>query len=243
MPMVQYWKYRTSVLGNNKKHKSGHQMLFLEGEKQPLSGIPRAHMLFGKLSKMKHEIKNQVFNQSWAMLDKDISKDLITRRAIEDVLPKIYEIYREMRLDAVPPEVMIPSVKEIHRAWSVAVPGKHSYMVRDMLCMVLQEDDGYRNRVQWIATHFSWLLKWIDPVKCLDRALAFIEHAEVIDDMKERQRLLRRVVMAMLEDEKFRAAFRAFWNECDWNKVKLTEADKYHFRGKYFKVDLDKFEY
>jgi len=109
--------------------------------------------------------------------------------------------------------------------------------------MVLQEDDSYRNRVQWIATHFSWILKWIDPVNCIDKAFAFLEHAEVIDDMKERQRLLRRVVMTALENPSIRAKFLAFWNECDWSKVKLTEADKYHFRGKYFKVDLDKFEY
>lgn len=242
MPMVQYWKYATATFGINRRQKDGHQMIYMQGEAHPLSGIPRSHMLYGKLSKMKHEIKNQIFNNSWARLDTGARGETVAKLNFETI-EKIYEIYKEMRFDVVPPDAMTPAVKEIYRAWTKAAPGRTSYMLRDMLCMVLQEDDSYRNRVQWMATHFSWLLKWINPVKCLDKILAFIEHAEVVDDMKERQRLLRRVVMKMLEDDRFRKAFLAFWKECDWSKVKLTEGDKYHFRAKYFKVDLDKFEY
>lgn len=242
MPMVQYWKYRVGNLASVRKQKDGSVAMFLEGEAQPLAGVPRSHILFGPISKMKHEIKNQIFNESWAMLENQNTPGQIAYRA-KNLIPELYKYYEAMRYDVVPPETMLPPVREIYRAWTKAAPSAKSYMLRDMLCFVLQEDDGYRNRVQWIATHFSWLLKRTNPVKCLDRAFAFLEHAEVIDDMKERQRLLRRVTMALLEDEGMHKAFLAFWKEIDWNKVKLTEADKYHFRGKYFKVDLDKFEY
>ena len=70
-----------------------------------------------------------------------------------------------------------------------------------------------------------------------------LEHGEVIGDMKERQRLLKRILELMLEDEETQKKFIALFREINWNKVKLTKADKYHFRGKYFKVDLDLLDY
>jgi hypothetical protein len=61
--------------------------------------------------------------------------------------------------------------------------------------------------------------------------------------MKDKIKLLRRVLMAVLEDPKARYFFTRFFHEMDWKKVKLTKADKYHFRGKWHRVDLDLFEY
>ncbi len=243
MSMVQYWKYKVAVLATIRKQKDGSMAMRLEGESQPLVGIPRSHILFGPLSKLKHEIKNQVFNESWAMLEKGNTSGQVAHKFKQVTVPNLSQYLEVMKYDVIPPETMLPSVREIHRAWTKAAPGAKSYLLRDMLCFVLQEDDSYRNRVQWIATHFSWLLKWTNPIKCLDKAFAFLEQAEVIDDMKERQRLLRRGVMALLNDEAIKTSFLAFWKEIDWRKVRLTEADKYHFRGKYFKVDFDKFEY
>ena len=40
-----------------------------------------------------------------------------------------------------------------------------------------------------------------------------------------------------------RDLFKRFCQEVRWHKVKLTKADKYHMRGKYFKVDFDLFDY
>ena len=70
-----------------------------------------------------------------------------------------------------------------------------------------------------------------------------IEIAEIIGDMKERIRLLKRVLQALLEDERIRQKFTALFRDIDWNKIKMTKADKYFFRGKYFKVNLDKFDH
>ena len=61
--------------------------------------------------------------------------------------------------------------------------------------------------------------------------------------MKERVRLFRRIVLLILQDEKIRECFEALCKEMNWNKLKLSKADKYFFRGKYFKVDFDKFDY
>ena len=49
--------------------------------------------------------------------------------------------------------------------------------------------------------------------------------------------------MLALEDEKIKELFLKLCKEMNWNKLKLSKADKFHFRGKWFRVDLDKFEY
>jgi hypothetical protein len=106
----------------------------------------------------------------------------------------------------------------------------------------MQEDDGYRMRMQWLAEWYSPLMK-LAPVWFFKKSLEMIEHAEVVGDMKERMRLLRRILLLVLEDEHIKKQFVALFREINWNKVKLTKADKYHFRGKYFKVDYQLFDY
>jgi hypothetical protein len=49
--------------------------------------------------------------------------------------------------------------------------------------------------------------------------------------------------LVCLEDKSIRELFIKLCREVDWSKVKLTKADAYHFRGKYFKVDFDLLEY
>lgn len=240
MPMVQYWKTAESAQAKVTTGKDGSLVMMIDGEKEPFPGFPRGHLLFGKLSKLKHEIKNQIFNDSWKMLEDGKSPEEVMARVRKEVLPRIYQLSLQTKYDQVPIEKMCRPVKEIYRAWTKVAPG--SANLRDILCLILQEDDSYRFRVQWIVTYFGWL-RYFNPVKAFDRALAVLEHGEVIDDMKERQRLLRRILGTLLKDPHMKMRFEQFMREVDWNKVKLSKADKFHFRGKYFKVDLDKFEY
>lgn len=242
MPMVQYWKTQETVQAKITKGKHGETVMKMFGEDEIFPGYPRGYLLFGKLSKLKHEIKNQIFNDAWYALERGEKEEDVVRRIKDVVLPKIFELSEETRYDRTPPERMNPAVREIYRAWTKVAPGRKSIALRNILCFILQEDDAYRFRVQWLVTYFGWL-RFFDPIKSLDRAFQWLEVAEVVDDMKERQRLLRRIVMLMLRDERMKKLFVAFFKECNWRKVKLTKADKFHFRGKYFKVDLDKFEY
>lgn len=237
MEMVKYWKYSGSVQAKVTK-KDGAIIMRMEGEDYDFPGYPRGHLLFGKLSKLKHEVKNQVFNESWAKLDKEEPIASHVRKGLSNA----FEILDTMRMEIVPPSRMVPAVREIHRAWTKASPETHE--LRDLICFILQEDDGYRFRFQWIVSYMpTWLFKFINPVKSFGKSLIWLENAEIIGDMKERIRLLRRVLLAFLEDERARKQFTALFREIQWNKVKMTKADKYFFRGKYFKVDLDKFDY
>jgi hypothetical protein len=79
--------------------------------------------------------------------------------------------------------------------------------------------------------------------KQLGFALTMIENCEVTSDMKERIRLLKRIVLMALDDPEIGKLFEKLSRVMKWSKVFLTEADKYNFRGKYYKADYRIFAY
>lgn len=242
MPMVRYWKHSISVAAKVVTDESGALIMHMEGEDEPFPGFPRSHSLFGTLSKLKHEIKNQIFNDSWALLEKGQEKEAVQR--IKQLVTGGLQEYLDIcRYDMIPPEKMNVPIKELWRAFSVLEQKEPRLKwLKEVLTFIMQEDDGYRMRMQWMIQIFR--PRWYkNPVKLLKMALTEVENGEVVRDMKDKIRLLKRVLLAILEDPYINQLFQEFCKEVDWNKLKLTKADKYHFRGKYFKVDLDKFEY
>lgn len=231
MPMVQYWKFKESVDAIVTLNKEGSVVMRMNGETEDFPGFPRGSLLFGQFSKLKHEIKNRIFNDSWKLLEEGKDPILHIKKELESIL----DFAETMKYDMVPPGKMCKSVKEIYRAWTKVSP--ETSKLRDLVTFVLQEDDGYRFRLQWAAGYFRW---WAKPLVSFARGLAMLERGEVINDMKERQRLFKRVLMAYAEHSK---TFESFFREVDWKKVRLGKADLYHFRGKYFKVDLELFDY
>lgn len=240
MPMVSYWKTKESVAAKITKAKDGSQIMILEGEKYPLTTYPRGYLLFGKLSKLKHEIKNQVFNESWKMLEERKSDEEIIRYIKKTLFEEIPKYYEPMKYDMLPPQTMCPAIREIYRAWTKVSP--ETGVLRDYLCLILQEDDSYRFRVSWLVKFFGWFAKR-KPIKAFEYSLVMLEYGEVIGDMRERIRLLRRILLLILKDQKVKSLFEAFFREVNWKKVRLTKGDKYHFRGKYFRVDYPEIEY
>jgi len=240
MPMVRYWKTKENCAAKVTEDEGGSIIMKMEGEDYPFPTFPRGHLLFGYLSKLKHEIKNQIFNQSWYMLEKGVLKGFVIKQIKTKLFGSIAKIAEPLKYDALPPKKMCKSVREIHRAWTKVSP--RTGVLRDYLCFILQEDDAYRFRVQWLAEYFGLFPKF-NPVKGFKKSLEVLEHAEIIGDMKERVRLLRRILLLVLGDKQCKAEFTLLFREIDWNKVKLTKGDKYHFRGKYFKVDYNLFEY
>ena len=235
--MVSYWKTKGMVQAKVTRAKTGETIMVMEGEKQIFPGMPRGYLLFGKLSKLKHEIKNQIFNWAWKELeDGEVPSHVI--KAIErNILPRIIELAQETKYERVPLSRMSPPVRELHRAWSVIAPQSE---LKEIVCFILEEDDAYRFRFQWMMGWFKPRF-WKNPLDAFDYALSMLEHGEVIDDMKERERLFRRILMHWLRENE--ELFRKFVKTLDRKKVMMRENDKFHFRAKYFKVDLDLFEY
>lgn len=241
--MVKYWKTKDSVQAKVILLPEGHYGMQMEGEKYPFPGFPRGVLLFGNLSPLKHWIKNKIFNDSWRLLDE--GKNIIPHIRNE-ALPYIWDLAEKTKYDMLPYEKLCPAVKEIYRAFTEVYNKTKSENVkklRDVMCFILQEDDAYRFRVQWLFKFFKWSLFRKPILHVFDFALANLEHAEVVGDMKERQRLLRRVLLAILKDKRAYELFSMFMKELDFKKVKLSKADKYFFRAKYFKVDYPEDEY
>lgn len=241
--MVKWWKETEYCRAKVTQSEDGSYVMFLEGEKYPFPGFPRGHLLYGNLSPLKHQIKNQIFNEAWRRLEDGDKEQDIINDIKGPILDRILEIGDGAKLDMLPLEKMCPAVREIHRAWTIA--SKHTSQevkmnkLRDVLCFILQEDDGYRFRVQWLTNYFPKR----NPKKFFDIALKMMEHAEVVGDMKERIRLLRRVLNLVLTDKTIGTLFDIFVKEVDWKKVKLSKADKYYFRAKHFKVDHPVYDY
>jgi len=125
--------------------------------------------------------------------------------------------------------------------------------IEEGLTFFLQEDDAYRFRLQWIA-------RYINPKHPLRKIFYFLKrkpysfkeeikiifgllgNSEITPDMKGRSKLIEKVLIFFL-DSGFGDRIEEIVKELNWNKVKLSKADTYYFRGKYFKVDFDHFDY
>lgn len=236
MPMVSYWKKKDHVEAKLTEI-DGVQTLVMQGEREPIKGFPRGHLLIpsgeehGDFSVLKHQVK-QVFNRAWEHRD--------PKKAKED-LKECLKYLEPLKYDRIPPKHLALAVREIHRAWTKVAPGVNSERLRDILVLILQEDDGYRYRVQFMAL---WVpLIRLNPVKILEKALERVEHAEVVDDMKERIRLLRAGILTFLQDPDIKDCFIKFFKEVKWKKIKITESERFHLRSKYFKADMDVLTY
>lgn len=243
MPMVRYWKTTDKVAAKVITNKDGALVMKMEGEDEVFPGFPRGHSLYGTLSKLKHEIKNQIFNEAWAMLEEDKPKEEVIGMIKEKMTGGLQQYVESLRYDMVPYEKMIGPVKELWRVLTLMEKKEPKLkFFKEALTFIMQEDDAYRFRMMWLVQIFRprW---WSNPVKLFRLAMEEIEHAEVVEDMKERERLWRRIMLLALEDPKILSLFKEFCSLVDFNKLKLTRADKYHLRAKWFKCDWMYFEY
>ena len=241
--------------------EDGSYAMGIEGEKYPLYGFPRGNVLFGPLAKLKHLTKNLIFNQIWKMLEEKKSTEEIHNYLFKVAVPVLLKEIESLKYDMFPPERLCPSVREVWRAMEAIeqrISDRDSRMefeaIKRGFTFFLQEDDAYRFRLQWAA-------KYIDPknfwrriyyfvtgkqysfTKELEYAFEFLGHAEITPDMKGRSVLIKRIVFFLIEDPDFRALLERLVAEIDWKKVYLSKSDLYYLRGKYFKADLDHFDY
>lgn len=206
--------------------KDGSYIMWMEGEKYPFPGYPRGHLLYGTLSKLKHELKNQFFNENWWRLERG------ERIQIDEATQNIFKIAEDLKYDMMPYEKMAPAIRELYEN----IP---DLMWRKIITYILQEDDGYRFR-------FQWMTQFLDknrPFESFEYAMEMLENAEVVEDMKERVRLIKRVMLELWKDPVYAKYWIDFLKDLNLGNVKLSKADKYFFRAKYFKVDYPYYEY
>ena len=244
--MVRYAKNENSeVKGMIVRTNEGIKMK-LQGEKYLFPGHPRGHILtsdyyYTNFSVLKHQIKNKIFNYVWAELEKGTKDDIIIKEIKRVIFEELSPILEESRFDFLPKDKLCIPVKELWRAMSL-LEKESSYVkiLKEVLCFIFQEDDGYRFRWLWVNDRISWWMRWMGAerlIKDFEKALIYLENAEMIGDMKDKIRLLRRGLILVLKDDNIRNLFIKLFKELNWKKIKTTKADRYYFRGKYFKTD------
>ncbi len=233
----------------------GAYAMKIEGEKYPLYGFPRGPVLFGALARLKHLGKNLIFNESWRLLEEGKTNEEVMNYLKSVALPVIFQEIQKNKYDMFPPEKLCPAVKELWRALSVIegrIDNDNFKNFKQGLTFFLQEDDAYRFRFQWLSKYINpnslWRKVWYfgreySLKKELDFAFNFLENAEIVPDMKGRTKLIKRVLFAVMEDKEFGKIVNELFKELDWKKLRLSKSDSYYFRGKYFKVDFDHFDY
>lgn len=132
--MVSYWKTKDAVKAKILQRKDGSMGMQIEGEKYIYPGFPRGHVLTGALAKLKHSVKNMVFNQAFA---------------------EIQKMADAHSTDMLPPEKMVPAVRHIWETFEKleeceVVPDMKARMalIKKVLTFFLMEDDAYRFRAQ-----------------------------------------------------------------------------------------------
>lgn len=245
--IVQYWKTKLAVEAKVTTDKDGAYIMWMEGEKYPFPGFPRGLVLYKSLSKLKHELK-QICNKAWYALEDGKQDEEVVAEIKHTLFTEIQALMDERRHLMLPAERMSKMPREVWRAMTV-LERRHKSpkikLAKEVLCFILQEDDAYRFRVQYIMQFVKGFM-WFRPknvIKQFDLALGILEHAEIVGDMKERQRLLRRILMLVLKDESINKLFIELCEEWDWKKLVLSKGDKYFFRGKWFKVDYPRNQY
>lgn len=255
---VQYWKTGDLARAKLVTLKDGAYAMVIEGEKYPLMGFPRGPVLFGPLAKLKHLGKNLIFNEVWRLLEEGKTNEEVMSFVKNVAIPILLKEIEKMKYDMFPLEKLCPAVRELWRAMSevektMANP-QELCLLKKGLTFFFQEDDAYRFRFQWagkyINPHSFWrkiyrffTSKSYSFKKEIELILNFLESAEIVPDMKGRIQLIKRVMLAFLEDKEFGALIEQLMWKIDWRKVGLSKADTYYFRGKYFKVDHAVFDY
>lgn len=107
--------------------KTDSMELHIEGEKYPLRGMPRSSFMHGPLAPLKNYMKNFVVT------------------ALAKCLPF-----------KIPDDKMVEPVREIARVFDLVIEAEDEPEMKrligqfkDAVCMVLQEDDAWRFRMQW----------------------------------------------------------------------------------------------
>lgn len=258
---VQYWKRGDKARAKLMVMEDGAYAMGIEGEKYPLMAFPRGPILFGAVQTIKTTAKNVLFNQVWKMIEEGYSNQAIGSYVKQVAIPTIIRESEQYHYDMLPVIRMCRAMKEVWRAMTVVErlfeqreARLQFQALKRAITFFFQEDDAYRFRVQWVSKYLNpntwyrriYRLITRKPYSLRDelsKVMEFLGHAEVTTDMKGRARLIGRVLLTILEDEELCGVIENVFKELNWKELALSKGDRYYFRGKYFKVDLERYDY
>lgn len=167
--MVKFWEWGKGKRAKKIVADDGSYQMLVEGEAYPHPGFPRGHVLMGPLAQIKNRVKNLVFNTAFAEISKLVD---------------------EAKYDMVPPEHMMPAVRELHDKLvlleNIEVNDTDMKpriaMLRKVITFFLQEDDAYRFRFQWVMERLN-----MDKMKLSDADLYYMRGKYIKPDQYDKK--------------------------------------------------------
>jgi len=117
--------------------KTGEMKLRIKGEKEDLRCFPRHHVLHGPMVELKRRMKNLIIESLAEHIERTVKyKRSESQWAIPiKELARVFDLWIEAEDE--------PSMRQLVK------------QLRDPICMLLQEDDAWRFRLQWFLQHLD----------------------------------------------------------------------------------------
>ena len=131
------------------------------------------------------------------------------------------------------------AIRELHRAFSIEPENESDQdkelriEVRDLICMILENDNAYRFRFQDISQDINKESLQRNPPRELIRLFDILQSCETGEDIRNTWILFKLFIRFYLRfDKKFcKILVRALVN-LDYSRVQLTDEDKYYCSGR-----------
>lgn len=214
--------------------QEGGVLTFMEHFEYPYRGFPMVEFV-DKIEVMKKLIKGSLsgFYHSFGA---NKWKVLLILPAIlmfkELVSTGIYTFYRLVERYRIKAHRYSKSIRELYRAFSE--PRKHEsirymdlrFMLRDVLCMILEFDNAYRFRAQDILVELNKELLKKNPIKELNRLASIAISREKEQQVKDTWKLIKMFNSFYLRfDQQFKKMIVDILNNLDLKEFSLTPED------------------
>lgn len=215
---------------------SGGVLTWMDGQYFPYKGYPLFDFVdkIDQIKKINRAMLSGLYHQ---IKDKPKIAYLTLLPAIwlaKDLLRSwIYVFYRMIDRFKIKSVRYSDSVREIHRAFSVARPDENyrdtdfRIMLRDLLCMIIEFDNAYRFRLQDILSEMDKDSLQKHPVQELIRLLVIMNSREKTQEIRDTWTLLRYVIRwYLIFDRRLTQTLKYALLQLDLDKIRLSTGDK-----------------
>lgn len=213
--------------------ESGGVLTYMEGMEHPYKGFPMFELVerIDMLKKLARNILSGIYAyfRGW----RKIKLVLLIPVARHIVWTAIYTGYRIVERFKIRPLVYCTALRELHRAFSVPNPNEQvkdqeaRFMLRDLICMLLEFDNAYRYRFQDLIVELDKERLRKKPIKELIRLFEIGQRREKTQEIRDTWTLFKLAINLYLRlDRKMLKTIQNALLELDLEKIKLDEADR-----------------
>lgn len=218
--------------------EQGGVLTFMEGYEEPYKGFPFHEFVdkIDSLKKLSRGVLSSLFHSLKRRNKFQVALLLLVPWLFNDLLRgTIYAFHRIIIRFKIKELRYCDAVREVYRAMSVGFPqetqaeAEMRHMVRDLLCMILENDNAYRFRFQDIIAELDKDALTRNPSKELVRLLSLMQTREKGQDVRDTWTLLKTFLpMYLLVNPQVRRAIVRMLCELDLEKIKLAKEDIFY---------------